>query len=58
MMQAGNKRASSNADRRRDFGMIVVVLAIAGAAISVFAYCLGMAPGDVLNIAAQIGAQR
>ena len=34
------------------------VLGIAGVTIAVFAYFLGIGPGDVLNIAAQVGAQR
>ena len=57
-MQPGDKRASSNAEDRRDFGVIMGVLGIVGVAIAVFAYFLGMAPGEVLNIAAQVGAQR
>jgi len=57
-MQLGDKRASSNAENRREFGVIMGVLGIAGVAIAVLAYSLGMAPGEILNIAAQVGAQR
>jgi hypothetical protein len=58
MMQLGDKRAGSNAENRRDFGTMMGILGIAGVAISAFAYFLGIAPGDLLNIAAQIGVQR
>ena len=57
-MQLGDKQDRSNAEHRRDFGMIVGVLGIAGVAITVFAYILGIAPGDILIIAGQVGAHR
>lgn len=57
-MQLGDKRVSNNAESRRDFGMIMGVLGIVGATITVLAYVLGIAPGDILNITAQVGAHR
>lgn len=57
-MHPADKRDSGNAEHRRDFGMIVGALGIAGVTIAVFAYVLGLAPGDILTIASQVGVLR
>jgi hypothetical protein len=57
MMQLGNQHASSNAENRRDFGLIMSGLIIAGIAIVVIAHFLGIPAGDVWNIVARVGGR-
>ena len=55
-MQLGYKRVGNNAKNRRDFGMMMGLLGVVGVAITVFAFYFGIAAGDILNVAAQVGA--